>query len=137
MYERILVPLKRHASDETVIDHAESLARLTGGSVTLVHVVHSHSLDESAYLEEQARDYLATKADRLSARGVPVSTRVIKGEPAKAITGLAQELGADLIVMATHGHSEMRHVFMGSVTEDVFRNGAIPVLLVRPRDASD
>ncbi len=137
MYERILVPLKRDHSDEIVVEHAGSLARLTGGSVTLVHVVHSHARDESVYLEKQARDYLATEADGLSARGVSVSTRVITGEPAEAITGVAQELDADLIIMATHGHREMRHVFMGSVTEDVIRNGATPVLLVRPKDAPD
>jgi nucleotide-binding universal stress UspA family protein len=134
MYERILVPLKWHSSDEAVMEHVGSLARLTGGHVTLVHVVHSHSRDESAYLEDQARAYLAVLADRLGALGVPAATRVIQGEPAAAITALSQELDADLIIMATHGHSEVRHVFVGSVTEDVVRNGATPVLLIRPKD---
>jgi nucleotide-binding universal stress UspA family protein len=132
MYERILVPLKRSGGDEVVVEHAGSLARLTGGSVTLLHVVHSHSRDESAYLTEQARLYVQEWADRLTARSVPAVSRVVRGEPAEAIRQTAEETGADLIVMATHGHSEMRHVFIGSVTEDVIRNGDTPVLLVRP-----
>jgi universal stress protein A len=115
MYQHILVPLKRNSSDEAVIEHAGFLARLTGGQVTLLHVVHSHSRDESAYLEEQARAYLEGWVKLLTGRGVSAAPR-----------------GIDLIIMATHGHSEVRHVFVGSVTEDVVRNGDLPVLLVRP-----
>jgi nucleotide-binding universal stress UspA family protein len=132
MYQHILVPLKRNSSDEAVIEHAGFLARLTGGQVTLLHVVHSHSRDESAYLEEQARAYLEGWVKLLTGRGVSAAPRVIQGEPADEITTLARELGIDLIIMATHGHSEVRHVFVGSVTEDVVRNGDLPVLLVRP-----
>jgi nucleotide-binding universal stress UspA family protein len=132
MYQHLLVPLKRDRSDEAVIEHAGSLARLTGGRLTLVHVVHSHSRDESVYLEEQAREYLDGWVQRLSALGVTAVGRVAQGEPADAITALARESEADLIIMATHGHSEMRHVFVGSVTEEVVRNGDLPVLLVRP-----
>jgi nucleotide-binding universal stress UspA family protein len=132
MYERVLVPLKRDSNDETVIEHAASLARLSGGSLTLLHVVHSHSLDESAYMAEDAAAYLDSWAQRLAARGLDVQAQVVQGEPADAINKSAEELGVDLIVMATHGHSELRHVLAGSVTEDVVRNGEVPVLLVRP-----
>jgi nucleotide-binding universal stress UspA family protein len=137
MYERILVPLKQRAGDAVVVEHAGSLALLTGGSVTLMHVVHSHSRDEAVYLEDRARDYLSSWAERLTTRGVPSEARVVQGEPAEAITSLARDLDADLIVMATHGHSEVRHVFMGSVTEDVIRNGDAPVLLVQPRESGE
>ena len=132
MYERILVPLKWDPSDEAVIQQARSLGRLSGGRVTLLHVVHSHSRDESAYLQERGRRHLREEAARIDAAGVPVDTRVVLGEPAEAISAVAEEISADLIVMATHGHSEMRHVFAGSVTEDVVRQSKVPVLLVRP-----
>jgi len=132
MYEQILAPLKWDPSDEAVIEHVGSLARLSGGGVTLLHVVHSHSRDESAYLEEKARNHLAGEAARIAARGVKVNIRVVVGEPAESITAVAREIGADLIVMASHGHSEVRHVFVGSVTEDVIRGSDAPVLLVRP-----
>lgn len=133
MYERILVTLKWDPSDEAVVEHAGSLALLSGGHVTLAHVVHSHSRDQSAYLEERALTYLSEQIERLATVGVQATARVVVGEPADGITTLARKLKADLIVMATHGHSEMRHVLVGSVTEDVVRQGDTPVLLVRPK----
>ena len=132
MYQRILAPLKRDSTDALVVEHAGALARLTGGQVTLLHVVHSHSRDESVYMEGEASKYLRGWADRLSAQGVRIEGRAVTGEPAESITAFADQWRADLIVMASHGHSEVRHVLVGSVTEDVVRNGHAPVLLVRP-----
>jgi nucleotide-binding universal stress UspA family protein len=132
MYERILVPLKGDESDELVVAHVSALAQMSGGTVTLLRVIHSHSRDETAFAEQQARDYLGGLVARLAAAGVPAQAKVTSGEPAPAIVAAARELDADLIVMATHGHREVRHVLVGSVTEDVVRSGEAPVLLVRP-----
>ena len=131
IYQRIVAALKRDSNDEGVVQHAVSLARLTGAQVTLMHVVHAHSRDEAVYMDERASEYLQGWVERVSGQGVSAEQRVVQGEPAEAINRLAESLGADLIIMATHGHSELRHVFAGSVTEDVLRNGDIPVLLVR------
>ncbi len=132
MYERILVPLKGDSTDDAVIAHTRSLARLAGARVTLLRVIHSHSREEASYLEEQTRAYLDGQAAKLAAEGVSTEGRIAVGEPAPAIVAMARDLGSDLIVMATHGHREIRHVLMGSVTEDVVRTGTVPVLLVRP-----
>jgi nucleotide-binding universal stress UspA family protein len=132
MYDRILVPLKGDATDEAVVAHTGPLARMSGGTVTLLHVIHSHSRDEAAFFEGQARTYLDGQVARLAADGVAAEGRVLIGEPAPAIVAVAREIGADLVVMATHAHREMRHLLMGSVTEDVVRSGVVPVLLVRP-----
>lgn len=132
MYDRILVPLKGDQTDEAVVAQTGSLAKMSGGKVTLLRVVHSHSRDEATFFEDQARTYLEGQVARLAAAGVPAEGRVASGEPAPSIVAVARELSADLIVMATHGHREMRHVIMGSVTEDVVRTGPVPVLLVRP-----
>jgi nucleotide-binding universal stress UspA family protein len=132
MYDRILVPLKGDQTDEAVVAQTGSLAKMSGGKVTLLRVVHSHSRDEATFFEDQARAYLEGQVARLAAAGVAAEGRVASGEPAPSIVAVARESGADLIVMATHGHREMRHVIMGSVTEDVVRTGPVPVLLVRP-----
>jgi nucleotide-binding universal stress UspA family protein len=132
MYDRILVPLKADDTDETVVAQASGIARLSGGTVTLLRVVHSHSRDEATYLEGQARAYLDEQVTRLAAEGVAAEGKIEWGEPAEAIVTAAADLPAGLIVMATHGHTEVRHVFMGSVTEDVVRRANAPVLLVRP-----
>jgi nucleotide-binding universal stress UspA family protein len=132
MYDRILVPLKGDVTDEAVIAHTGSLAQMSGGGVTLLRVIHSHSRDEATVLEREALAYLDQQVARLEGEKVAAEARVAAGEPAEGIVAVARELGSDLIVMATHGHGEMRHVLMGSVTEDVVRSSPTPVLLVRP-----
>ena len=82
---------------------------------------------------KQVQQVLDEQAARLAAEGVSAEGQTEWGEPADGIAAAASALPADLIVMATHGHTEMRHVFMGSVTEDVVRSTNIPVLLIRPR----
>lgn len=132
MYEHILVPLKEDSTDTAIVAHVGPLARLSGGKVTLLRVIHSHSREETAFFEDRARTYLDQQVARLTVQGVAAEGKIVSGEPAESIVAAARELAADLIVMATHGHSEVRHVFMGSVTEDVVRSSSTPVLLVRP-----
>jgi nucleotide-binding universal stress UspA family protein len=135
MYDHILVPMGWDAHDEIIIEHVTSLAQMSGGQVTLLRVVHSHSRDEAAYLAGRAQKYIDESAARLSAKGISTDTKIVTDEPAPGIIFAAREIGADLIVMATHGHSEVRHLFVGSVTEDVIRGSETPVLLIRPPEA--
>ncbi len=132
MYDRILVPLKGDATDDSLVAHTADLARLSGGHVVLLRAIHSHSRDEAAFLEQEARSYLDAKVARLADSGVRAEGRVVSGEPSPAIIAAARDLGADLVVMGSHGHREVRHVLLGSVTEYVVRNSVTPVLLVRP-----
>jgi nucleotide-binding universal stress UspA family protein len=44
---------------------------------------------------------------------------------------IAEERGADLIVMGTHGRTGLQHVLLGSVAEKVVRLAPCPVLTVR------
>ena len=56
------------------------------------------------------------------------------GLPVEVIIRLEEELAADLVVMATHGHSRssVGHLFLGSVAERVVRRSLCPVLVVPP-----
>lgn len=54
------------------------------------------------------------------------------GNAAQAITELANELDADVIVMATHGRSGISHVLAGSVAEAVIKSSGRPVLVQKP-----
>ena len=57
---------------------------------------------------------------------------VLVGEPASEIVALAQRVSAQLIVIATHGLSGYRRLLLGSTTEKVLRQTAVPVLLAPP-----
>ena len=64
--------------------------------------------------------------------GYVVSVSVRFGDPAEEIVAYARDADIDLIAMATHGRTGLRHLLMGSVAEQVLRRLAIPVMLVRP-----
>jgi nucleotide-binding universal stress UspA family protein len=81
--------------------------------------------DETQYLEKMA--------EPLRKLGLQVETQVaLGGDAGEQILATAKKLGADVIVMATHGHGALAKAVFGSVTERVLRAGICPVLLVRP-----
>ena len=68
--------------------------------------------------------------------GTACQSAVRKGIPHETITDYAQEIDADLIVLATHGRSGIAHALMGSVAERVVRHADCPVLTIRPEGKS-
>jgi nucleotide-binding universal stress UspA family protein len=62
---------------------------------------------------------------------ISIGHRLEYGEPASVILEVAREIGADLIVMGTHGRTGLRHLLMGSVAEQVVRGAPCPVLTLR------
>ncbi len=73
-------------------------------------------------LEELAAEVVGTD--------IPHRPVLAEGEPAQGIARAADEHGADLIVIATHGHTGWRRFMVGSVTEKLVRIAARPVLTV-------
>ena len=144
MYKNILVPLENSATDEVVLRHVRPLARLTGASLTLIHVAdgfvaRNQQRFNLAEGEEmiQDRQYLERLCRELSAEGFCVAATLAQGEPADEILKLAERLGCDLIAMSTHGHGFLADIILGSVAERVRHRTSIPVLMLRaPRDKS-
>ncbi len=59
------------------------------------------------------------------------TSKVVIGHAATEVVNYANESSADMIIMATHGYSGVKHVMLGSTTEDVLRHAGCPVLSVR------
>jgi nucleotide-binding universal stress UspA family protein len=77
-----------------------------------------------------AEQHLASLAERLSARGLHVTTQVrTHHSPAQAILEAAAERHAALICMASHGRGPLGRVLLGSVTDKVIRGAPVPVLV--------
>ncbi len=85
--------------------------------------------------QDQERGYLVDTAKRLGlVGGGPVETGV-GGAPAGAsIVEAAARIGADLIVMATHGRGALGRLWLGSVADHVVRHATVPILLIRPKE---
>lgn len=75
-------------------------------------------------LEEFAAEYLSDLAQ-------PVKRIVLTGRPADEIVSYAAEIKAEMVIMATHGHSGLAHIIIGSTTENVLRHAKCPVLSIR------
>jgi nucleotide-binding universal stress UspA family protein len=73
----------------------------------------------------------ALDALHLPDAGVEVEYRVAEGEPATEIIRLARDVGANLIVMGTHGRTGLGRLLLGSVAEAVLRRAPCPVLTLR------
>ena len=108
---------------------ARALAAATGASVRLLRVVPEDRPDDLAPAER----YLAAVARELAGGGVATATAVRRGPPAREIAAEADQEGCDLIVMATHGRSGLGRAILGSVAEEVLREGAVPLLVIRAR----
>ena len=146
-FRKILIATDFGAESDVALRSAVSLARQLGASLHLLHVatdpalaVHAPELAGIDWnmvrddIVQHARHSLAALA--ASFPEVPIVTDVVIGAPAQAIAERAAEVGADLIVMGTHGRGGLRHVFLGSVAERVIRLAACPVMTVRPSGAT-
>lgn len=83
--------------------------------------------------ESKAKDYLERVAQPLRKRRLHVECIMLEGSPGSTITSYANENNVDLIAIATHGHSGIRHVLLGSVAEHVMRESGVPLLIIRPK----
>jgi nucleotide-binding universal stress UspA family protein len=140
--ERLLVPLDGSRLAECVLPAAISLARHLRARLTLLHVMERAAPptvhgDRHLTGVAEADAYLVEITSRCAPGGA-VDRHVHpneEGDVAKSITDHASDLGADLVVLSTHGGGGARRVLFGSVAQQVLHRGTRPVLLVRPPDA--
>ena len=148
MYQRVLVPLDGSPVAEAILPFIEQIAGPLDMEIMLLRVVPVSSfLDVVAMAKEvqagepilkelEAQGYLEPLVETLKAKGVGVGARVRIGDPATEIVAAAQEIGADLIAMTTHGRSGLGRLLFGSVAEAVLRGSPIPVFLMRMTEAA-
>src|SRR6202041_168770 len=62
------------------------------------------------------------------------SRLVAEGEVRDVICAQAEAVGADLVVMTTHGRGPLGRFWLGSVADELVRESPVPVLLIRPTE---
>jgi len=138
---RIVIATDFAESAERALDYAVELARMQGAELILLHVFavlpaypEMASAQLAAIFEEQRRwveDELEQRAQRARATGVLMRPLVRTGSPAAMIAQTAQEEGADMVVVGTHGRSGLDRLMLGSVAERTVRIAPCPVLVVK------
>jgi nucleotide-binding universal stress UspA family protein len=138
----ILVPVDGSPAAQTALDLALRIAAAAGSRLTVVHA--SPELAEEVFEqnplrrvedEEVAADLVLRDAVRQAEDvGVAVQARIVgeRGaeEIADAALGIAQSVGADLIVMGSRGRGLLTEAIVGSVSRSVAGSASIPVVVV-------
>ncbi|NNF28288.1 MAG: universal stress protein [Gemmatimonadetes bacterium] len=144
---RVLVPLDGSELAEGAVEGAVRLLR-ADAQLVLLRVVESGPMPGSLYIPDQIRDsreaeeeasrYMDEAVARFGGNGRRVEGRVRLGERASLeIVAAAEEVGADLIAIATHGRGGLVRAALGSVTDKVIRTASTPVLVLPASQASD
>lgn len=137
-FKAILSPIAFDENSIAALGVAKQLALTYDATVYVLQVVPIILVPGEGYIvysleeqEQNARKAVTDIADEhLSGVKHEIITKI--GDIAFSVLQVAQEIHADLIVMATHGRTGLGHFFLGSVAEKVVREAPCPVLTVRP-----
>ena len=142
MFTTLLVPLDGSSLAEQALGPAASIARATHATLDLVLVHQPMAFADfvdaawQANPSEGERAYIASTAEELAAgSSVRVSGTVVSGAAADMIHERAKGIGADLIVMTSHGRTGLSRAWLGSVAHEILRRSSTPVLMLRPVDS--
>lgn len=123
MCRTILVPLDGSEFSTHALPLAAAIARRSGGQVRLARV-HGPVLDERGLdapadfrARREERDALGSVVRQFTDAGVPADSELLDGFVVDALGGHALAVGADLVVMTTHGRGPLSRFWLGSVAD--------------------
>lgn len=141
-YDRILVPTDMSEFATLALRYGAMFQEKLGSALTLLYADETHFptdlLDAPAgyYLDNVpvSKKKVQEKLREYAAANVPrgAETLVVQDVPAHAIAAAAADIGADLVIMGTHGRHGWRRALLGSVTEAALHGLDIPLLTVTP-----
>jgi nucleotide-binding universal stress UspA family protein len=136
MYRNILVPIDPGHGDvgPRIVAVAGHLAGAEG-RITLLTVLEPVPSYVEAYIPKETLEHNVEVAERFLsdlAEGAtaPVQTRVTRGHPSTAILEVAEQLGADAIILGSH-RPDYRDFLIGSTAARVVRHAACTVVVER------
>ncbi|MBT8460971.1 MAG: universal stress protein [Gemmatimonadetes bacterium] len=148
MFQSLLVPLDGSSFSERTLTLAQNLARPHGAALHLAHVHISHPPDgllsntqfhyEGLDLAEYDRrdranekEYLATVEAQLGDE-LPVDSILLDGPVAEGVATYATRVGADLVLVTTHGRKGAKRMWLGSVADALLHLTHLPLLVLHP-----
>lgn len=146
MYQRILVPYDGSATSTRGLDEAIRLAKLTGASVRLLHMIEvlrfatgfetaqAYVSEVIPFMKQAGERTLEEGKARVENAGVKADTILVDNIATRlfeAVDDQVKTWGADLVVIGTHGRRGVGRLLLGSDAEQIVRTAPVPVLLVR------
>ncbi|NES67181.1 MAG: universal stress protein [Okeania sp. SIO2D1] len=153
MYQKILATMDTSAAGDQVFAAALNLAKLNNSHLKLLHVLSpeegetplkfgaiSREFNKELIAQYQQKwkdfdkkclDILQSRANEATTAGVSTEFIQTEGVPGKQICKVAEEWGAELIVMGRRGHSIVSELVIGSVSSYVIHRAKCSVLVVQ------
>lgn len=158
MFHKVLVAMDTSAIGKNVFDEALALAKATGSSLMLLHVLSPEEKNSPNMLvfpsvgyypglsgrnlelfyqkqwqtiEDHSLELLRSRTDEANAAGVSTEFTQNPGSPGRTICEVARNGGADVIVMGRRGHSGLSELILGSVSNYVLHHAPCSVLIVQ------
>ena len=143
VFKTILCPIDFSDPSYAALEYGLGLAQAAGAKIILAHMLHNPSSEffrEDGFVmpwdkaKERARALLEEARTKYLGGYANTDFVVETGDPHQLIVELARTRKADLIVIATHGRTNLAHLVLGSVAEKVIRYAPCPVFVVRRHD---
>ena len=142
--DNVLVPIDFSRTSLKALEYALPLAECFGAKAHFVHALdYDYAMSTlsamplaipEAEIASRAKRRLQNVARKYAIALAPENCHVVKGRPYHAVCQLARKLHTDLIVTSTHGHTGLRHVFLGSTAERIVQHAPCGVLVVREHE---
>ena len=138
----IIVPVDFLKNADKLVDYSVKMAEKLSVAIHFIHVVASPAGDAmigAPFAAEYEGKMLSDAQERManllkdnSERCPSCTGEVVLGEPVETIVETAQEKGADMIIISTHGAKGLEKILLGSVAERVLKRAHCPVLIMNP-----
>jgi len=117
----VILPLDGSKIAAVALEAAQAVTKIMGG---ILHIVHA---GDTSVPDDKIAEHLKIKDMGVGS----FSIKQIIGDPVKSIVGYASEVGAKMIVMASHGQTHNHTRLIGSITMGVIQEAESPVLIIR------
>jgi nucleotide-binding universal stress UspA family protein len=144
VFKKILVPVDGSPTSSNAIEKAAAIAAAFDGAVTVVSVIDNYAFtgvgvdfaygpaEYLAAATAEANACVSAARQLFESRGIPVTASVVEGHAAyRGVLETAETMGADLIVMGSHGRRGLEKFVLGSVAAQVLSHAHVPILIVR------
>jgi len=119
---RILLATDGSVHSQAALEATARFAEISGLPVTVLSVPNSTQIDMRQIVDDAVRE--------LQTRNITADARVTEGKPEEVIAATVTEIGADLVVLGSHGRTGITKLLLGSVSQTVIGALSCPALVV-------
>lgn len=139
MFKKILLAYDGSEGAKLALEKVAEMAKTAAAELHLLAVgripEYAETVSEVEEAREQAKGFYAKIMDEaatsLKRQGLSADVRIDFGKPGDVILRVAEELGADLVVLGTNPHSALRRRVLGATVDKVVDHAHCSVLVIR------